>query len=378
MNKKLTSPNLGFSLLEMLIAITVTMIIMGSVYGLMSQGQSAFGREPYLADRQQQIRIAMDRMQEDVLSAGGDLGAFFQTFATGLDNVGPQGVREAVDVNLGGPNSDYLEIRRSSPDCPSIRTEPGNELNGANLNTVESFPDCYPEPGYVLLLYPDGRSKFGWLHNQHSKGDDAANFPGGQQPDGSQIGKAAPGDIGCSVWIGNDNDPPSPNGNACPPAAGIVPPPPAPCPGCPPYAIVQAELIRYQIGTDTDGTIGLFRSATGGIDANDLATDPPGAVWQLVGSGIEDLQVEYRTTNSGAGWLNEPPLVAEATAGDIVLEVRVTLWARAITPPQLRLAGETRSQGADVTGVTAVRGSLVSIIAPRAVQEYMGVLGLWK
>jgi hypothetical protein len=101
-------------------------------------------------------------------------------------------------------------------------------------------------------------------------------------------------------------------------------------------------------------------------------------VWQLVASGIEDLQVEYRTANSGAGWLDTPPLVAEATVGDIVLEVRITLWARALTPPGLRLAGETRSQGADATGVTAVRASLVSIVAPRAVQESLGVLGQWK
>jgi prepilin-type N-terminal cleavage/methylation domain-containing protein len=371
----------GFSLIELMIAITVTMIIMGSVYGLMAQGQSAFGREPYLADRQQQIRIAMDRMQEDVLSAGGGLGAFFQSFADGLDNVGPQGVRESTEADLGGPNSDFIEIRRTSADCPSIRTEtqqPPGPLSGNNVNTVESFPACYPEPGFVFLLYPDGRSKFGWLHDQHSKGNDKANFPGGQQPEGSQIGKAAPTHINCSVWIGDDTDPPSPNGDDCPDAADLVPAPPGNCPDCPPYAIQQAEFIRYQIGTDTDGTIGLFRSTTGGIDENDDPTDPPGPGWQLVGSGIEDLQVEYRTTNSGVNWLNEPPLAAEATPGDIVLEVRITLWARALTPPTLRLAGETRSQGADAGGVTAVRGSLVSIIAPRAVQANLGTLGLWK
>ena len=46
----------GFSLLEMLVAITITMIIMGSVYGLMTQSQSSFAREPMLADRQQQAR----------------------------------------------------------------------------------------------------------------------------------------------------------------------------------------------------------------------------------------------------------------------------------------------------------------------------------
>ena len=362
----------GFSLVEMLVAITVTMIIMGSVYGLMAQGQSAFGREPFLADRQQQMRIAMDRIQEDVLSAGLGLGGFFQVFGTGLNNVGPQGVRAAADTTLGGANSDHLEIRSSAADCPPVRTVPGNERNGANLNFTESVPSCYPEPGMVLLLFPDGRSKYGWGHNQHSN-NEKVNFPNGQQPTGSQI--TTPGSLACSVWI----DGTSPNGNACPASGTLTPVPPAPCPACPPYAILQASIIRYQIGTDTDGTVGLFRSATGGMDTTtELTTNPPGAAWQLVASGIEDLQVEYRTTNSGATWLNAPPLLAESTPGNIVLEVRLTLWGRALTPANTRLVGETRSRGADATGVTAVRGSLVSIVAPRAAQEALATLGLWK
>jgi prepilin-type N-terminal cleavage/methylation domain-containing protein len=373
----------GFSLLEMLVAITVTLIIMGSVYGLMSQGQSAFGREPYLADRQQQIRIAMGRIQEDTLSAGSGLGLFFQAFAPGLDNIGPQGVRPNLDTTLGGPNSDVLEIRRTSSDCPMVRTVPGTEIVGGALNTIESFPLCFPEPGYVFLRYPDGRSKFGWLTRQRSSGDDQANFVAAAQPGSSQIGPAS--DMACSVWIGNANGYVSPNGLACPAAATLVPPPPpvvpppvAPCPLCQPYAVQQAEIVRYQIGTDTDGTVGLFRSVTGGVDANDVPQDPPHAVWQLVGSGIEDLQVEYRTTNSGAAWLDTPLLVQEGLPGNIVLEVRVTLWARAIAPAATRLAGETRSQGTDATGITAVRGSMVSIMAPRASQEVLATLGTWK
>ena len=50
----------GFSLVELMIAMLVTMIISGAIFGLLSGGNTAFRREPELSDRQQNIRVAMD------------------------------------------------------------------------------------------------------------------------------------------------------------------------------------------------------------------------------------------------------------------------------------------------------------------------------
>ena len=386
----------GFSLVEMLVAITVTLIIMGAVYGLMAQGESAFGREPLLADRQQQIRIAMDRIQKDVLVAGVSLGtspqaatgqAQFdgnsQAFATGLNALGPVGVRAATDTALGGGNSDYLEIRTSASDCPAVRLNPPAGLVGSNLDNEETFPACYTDPGFVFLLYPDGQSKLGWLQAQKS-GDDQSNF-GATQPAGSQMGDVAT-HFGCSIWFGTTGGQVSPNGSSCPPVP--VPPDFYGCPACKPYSVQQASVVRYQIGMDTNGTVAttddipsLFRHTNGGLSSAGAATTPPGTGWQLVARGIEDLQVEYRSANSG-GWVNTPQLVAYNAPGNVVQEVRITLWARAVgIKPQGPnnegdgLQGQNRAPG---NLVMAVRGSLVTTVAPRAAQRVLAAASQWK
>jgi prepilin-type N-terminal cleavage/methylation domain-containing protein len=373
----------GFSLVEMLVAITVTLIIMGSVYGLMAQGQSAFGREPLLADRQQQIRIAMDRIQKDLLVAGMSLGSNTQAFATGLDALGPVGVRAAADTALGGGNSDYLEVRTPASDCPPVRLTPLTEIVGTLLNTVETFPACYTDPGFVFLLYPDGQSKLGWLQAQKT-GEDQSNFDA-TQPTGSQMGAVAT-HFPCSVWFGTTGGLVSPNGSSCPPAP--VPPDSYGCPGCRPYAVQLASVVRYQVAMDTNGTVAttddipsLFRHTNGGLSAAGAPTTPPGTGWQLVARGIEDLQVEYRSANS-AGWVNTPAFVAQNATGDIVQEVRVTLWARAVgVKPQEAnnvgdgLQGEYRAPG---NLVMAVRGSLVTTVAPRAAQRALAGANQWK
>ena len=415
----------GFSLVEMLVAITVTLIIMGSVYGLITQGQGAFGREPLLADRQQQIRIAMDRIQRDVIVGGMSLGSFSQPFAPGLDGLNNAqnpaiiGVRAAADPLLGGGNTDALEIRSMAADCPSTRLAVSNNVPGPhragnllqNLDNFWSQPPhpvpqstCFPDPGWVFLLYPDGRAKLGWLGTHALGNQNQSSFPN-QQPVGSQVDGANPAaDIDCSRWIGNGTNPASPNGNACALLLAAVPPPVGVvaelfnCPTCPPYAVQQAEIVRYQIGFDADGTVALFRSASGGINntvAPPVATAPPGPQWQLVARGVEDLQVEYMSLNSqaGPGWINTPvPVLDNARGsqsttnpgdfGNVVIGVRVTLWARAIgANPQLagnlgdHLQGETRAAG---NQVLAVRGSLISAMAPRAAQASLLQSGQWR
>jgi hypothetical protein len=409
----------------MLVAITVTLIIMGSVYGLIAQGQNAFGREPLASDRQQQTRIAMERIQRDVMGAGLGTGPYAQTFAPGLNGVGPIGVSvAAVDParpSLGGGLTDALEIRSMAVDCPLIRTVPGpagppaagTSLAGSLLQTIDTFPpppaNCYQTPGWVFLLYPNGWSKFGWLSNLVNNQSTFAN----PQPFGSQIdATAVPAHVLCSIWFGNingvasPNNPnnPTPNCTSLPPVPPSPPSPPAPaptpdpqsvggCPSCDPYAIAQAEFVRYQIGTDTDGVIGLFRSASGGIELQGgvpTPTNPPGPAWQLVARGIEDLQVEYQSLNSIAAgapndWLSSPVLITNGALtgpGDVVVEVRVTLWSRVVGGnPQVpgnrgdALSGESRAAG---NQVMAVRGSFVSRIAPRGAQEALAYTGQWR
>ena len=64
-----TGPETGFSLIELMVAMLITLIVSGAIFGLLSSGHSAFRREPELSDRQQSIRLAMDVISRDVVNA---------------------------------------------------------------------------------------------------------------------------------------------------------------------------------------------------------------------------------------------------------------------------------------------------------------------
>ncbi len=70
MGKETAGTQTGFSLVELMVAITITVIVTGAIYGLVTAGGNAFRREPEIADRQQSIRVAMDSISRDVLVAG--------------------------------------------------------------------------------------------------------------------------------------------------------------------------------------------------------------------------------------------------------------------------------------------------------------------
>ena len=196
----------GFSLIELTIAMVITLIITGAMFGLAVSGQTTFRREPVLMDRQQQIRIAMDRIQEDILSAGMGLGPFWQSFGENLGGIGQLGVRPlAGDAVLGSGNADALEIRSLNPDCPQIRTvTPGvvAATTSFGLQAGESVSiwgppakpatACYQQPGWVVGMFGDGNAKWGWRLL-------AAGLDFTSQPVGSQFTSAA--ELNCSLSL---------------------------------------------------------------------------------------------------------------------------------------------------------------------------------
>ena len=334
----------GFSLLELMVALVVTLVITGSMWGLMASGQGSFRREPVLMDRQQQIRIAMTRIREDAQDAGLGLGNLFQSFGENLNGVGIPGVRAAGDLNLGGPNSDFLEIRRQAPDCPKVRS---TNRTGAVFQIAENpLPGCLAVPGWVVAFYPDGNAKWGWAHQLTGQG---FNVPPAQQPPSSQMQWVPPhANLQCSIDM-------LANGGVCPPANDGNP-----------VAFGVINQVRYQLGNDVDGTPSLFRSDSGGFDAATGAfANPPGPAWQLVARGIEDLQIRYRVSDAVGNpvWQDAAPTIVAPSFDNVVREVEITMWAR--TVGESRLQGETLAPG---NQVTAVRGSLVSSVSPRAAQ----------
>lgn len=60
----------GFTLIEVLVAVAITVIIMGAVFGLLTKGQDSFDREHEVADMLGSTRAGLDMMSRDLTMAG--------------------------------------------------------------------------------------------------------------------------------------------------------------------------------------------------------------------------------------------------------------------------------------------------------------------
>jgi len=341
----------GFSLVELIVAMVVTMLVVGAVYGLMAGGNNAFRREPELTDRQQNARVAMELIQKDIGAAGVNMGPFFQSFSQNLNAAG----------RITGPSgqvADHLEIFANDGTCPDAPAA-AKPVDGSNFNAIGHIPDCYSEDSLVLVIFSNGGAKWGLGHNIHTDST-KINFPPGLAPSGSQLDSVA----SLKSYVEGDE------------SSGV------------PQSLSALNLMRYEIALDpVDGVPSLYRSATGGRDPGDdgafhsptSAADITLGRWQLIARGIEDLQVQYR--NGTGAWSDDPGLVncagncltptaAEYNKG--VREVRVTVSARA---EGQNLEGQTTSAAAGAgSRASAVRGSVTTVTSVKALQNYLSAV----
>ncbi len=312
----------GFSMVELVIALTVTLIISAAIFQLMAAGQTAFRKEPAMADRQQNIRMGLNIISQDLYQAGYGFPQFAQVFTDNLDAVGPLGP--------GGANTDELEIFRGS-ECPAATV---CQSGGVSVTTLQPLGPCENFPALVIL------------GNEQEWGMFWAEEPG----------KGVTGSCGKGKGSGK-------NGHiVLPPGKSTWNPPGGPS-FVPEYVLV-GSVIRYRINLEADGTPNLERSAFGGEDVNGQSS------WQIIALGVEDLQVEYL---NGVDWQDVPGLItcgvscAAPTTADydtVIRRVRVRLSARAMAP---NLTGQSTSAVGN-----AARGQLVTDVAPRPALATLG------
>lgn len=339
----------GFSLVELTIALVVTLIVTGAIYGLLTGGQSAFRLQPELTDRQQNIRVAMDLIMKDIANAGSGLPPFVQIFTRNLDACSscPNG---GAPMGLGGVRTDELEMltndgaRDNEPVCATTGFG-----NSANIRLVRN---ASPMTGPVLIIFGDGtwtmmnitdtsEDSTGETNctagatkeklNFNSGAGDASgmNLPGGTcQPNAYGVGNAGSPPLGASIT----NCPGEPVG-------------PGPC--CTANEVGFSQLVRYRIRNDATGVPELQRFTSANFAAG----------FQTVARGIEDLQVQY--TQASGAVSNGAPQVLTNIWGSLTTQVQVTLSSRS---EARNLSGST----ADVNLGARVRGSLTYTGSPRS------------
>jgi prepilin-type N-terminal cleavage/methylation domain-containing protein len=364
------SAETGFSLVELMVAITITLVVSGAIYGLLTAGNSAFRREPNIADRQQNVRIAMDLIAKDVAAAGVGFPLVSQVFTnadpgpTPLNGAGPQGVLGAAgQAERGAPptgtgtdtsdNTDVLEILAADEQCPGFTMCKGPNDGSASTGaaaTQEPPGSCLlaSGPGFVLL---DDT----WVFSIHAA---TPKTPAGVCSTSAGVVNAQ-FDLQAAF---NEWKPPSaqPIKSA---GAGIV------------AFLYPVKVIRYVIANNidpSDSAPALWRSETGRYKSDGSLEATPAANnhWTLVARGIDDLQVEYM--NGGGLWSNSPGAITPCPAGGcaapadynkVIRRLRVTLSSRAT----------------DVgASAGAMRGELVSVIAPRVAVTGLQAVGQFR
>lgn len=346
----------GFSMIELMVAMAITLIVSASIYGLVAGGQNAFRRDPEISERQQNIRVAMERIQRDLTVAGMGMhnveggesttsnGYWSQIFNPDGNEAGPSGVASVINT---GELTDVLSFVGNEGECSDAPIE---DVNGFGASVVVNsatgaWPSCVPEPGLVWFLYPDGKVKRAWLHNKFGNNNSSANFPYGQQPTWPVSEVQKPGDITCPTAI-------PPGETTCPE------------PEDEPIAIVTMTVFSYKIGLDTDGIPSLYRSTSGGIAAGSTGdlefVDPEagGEGWQLLARGVTDIQAQYL---GGDGvWRDEPQEVVEDDYTTITRQVRVSLQSRT-----------TGNANLGTSDASVIQGRLTSAVTPRSAMFFL-------
>ena len=302
----------GFSLVELMVAMVVTLIISGAVFQLVTAGQSAFRREPAMSDRQQNIRMALDTISQDIYKAGFGVPDYAQVFTSALNGKGVDG--------SGGQKSDLLELVVAA-ECGEL-TVCG--VSGKELFTLEALNSCFVPPATVITSCDTGTN--------------CPTFDVYWASQKSGAGTCGKGHIDLTTQY------------------SVLTPPGGANKTITPQWLLVGNIVRYRINPGADGIPNLERSAFGG--AKDAAGND---TWQILARGVEDLQVQYQRA---AGWFDEPGTTSDINT--LVRRVHVTLSARST---EQNLAGQTKSPA----GGNAVRGQLEVAVAPRAAMTVLGM-----
>jgi hypothetical protein len=147
----------GFSLLEMLIALTLTLGVVGGVFAVLNPARGSLSAEPERGDVQQRLRVGQDALYRDLAAAGAGIdvagdhsrsGPLVYWFAPVLPGI--------LGVSAAGTYaSDAVTVVR-------VAAATGQSLVAADVHpgdstvTLEAEPNC--APGEVVCRFSSGSS----------------------------------------------------------------------------------------------------------------------------------------------------------------------------------------------------------------------------
>lgn len=162
----------GYSMVELLVAITITLIIMGGVYGVMIHNQLIYETETNVADMQQNARIAFDLMSREIRMAGADpAGRAF----SGADEPVELGLANEVHIKMDRPRDFWNAAKTpNTPDgalnvvdgynCASVAvcacSTVGTDAKTDGDNENEFGDGCLNDPGEDVTYRLEGTTLY--------------------------------------------------------------------------------------------------------------------------------------------------------------------------------------------------------------------------
>ncbi len=154
----------GFSLIELMVAMTIMLAVTAGVFSLMNPAQGAFQTQPEVADMQQRLRVASDTLYKDIVMAGGgayqgsmsgSLTYFFapvMPFRQGTVADDPAGTfrTDVITVIYVPPTIAQTSLSQKSPSLKSVEIGVNKEQNCPPSDDLCGFKE-----GMVALMYDD-------------------------------------------------------------------------------------------------------------------------------------------------------------------------------------------------------------------------------
>lgn len=303
----------GFTLIEVLISIAITLIVMGAVFGLLTRGQRSFRREPEIADLQQSARTALDMVTKDILQAGAGLPPEFPAFSriNGAGNANPTDVLEIIGAFPTSSNNVYLEPEEIER-IDSV--DPNSVIMRANTTNLDV--------GDLVVLYndvsnndPNGRLPHWAMARVTNVVEDATN----PTLNATVTLDYAALPAAYSNHLAGGGNPPD--------ATDFAPSPPLIIP-----KITRVSVVRYFTQPDTSGVSGIPPQVLMRERKFQNPAIPPEAVGYL-----EDFQIGYIIGVTAPVEQDDPPdpvvdMPATAlTAENMLSSVRITVTARSVS-----------------------------------------------
>lgn len=110
-NMNIVNTEKGFSLIELMMAMVLTVGLMGAVFALMNQNQTVFVTETASTDMNQNIRTAVDVLTRDIQSAGMGMSQANGSFAAIFYTDGASNAPDTILIVNGDPFAPWADVQ---------------------------------------------------------------------------------------------------------------------------------------------------------------------------------------------------------------------------------------------------------------------------